>query len=115
SSVCSLRPCKSISYSVSKAGTDMFTRCLARELAPRRIRVNSVNPSVVRSNLQKSAGIFDSEAAYNKWVEEMRVHHPLSRTGTPDDIVSAVAFLASREASWITGAVLSVDGGRSVA
>lgn len=115
SSVCSLRPCTSLSYSVSKAGLDMMTKCMARDLAKDRIRVNSVNPGVVESNLQKSAGLFDSEEAYQQWIASMNAAHPLGRPGAPRDIASAVRFLCSSEASWITGAILSVDGGRAVA
>jgi NAD(P)-dependent dehydrogenase (short-subunit alcohol dehydrogenase family) len=115
SSVCSLRPCSSLSYSVSKSGTDMFTKVLARELAPFGVRVNTVNPGVVRSNLHVSAGLFTTGEAYEKWLEQVRPAHPLSRTGEVSDVVDAILFLASKEASWITGASLSVDGGRSVA
>ena len=116
SSVCSLRPCSSLSYSVSKAGVDMFTKSLARELAPMRIRVNSVNPSVVRTNLQKSAGLFDDEASYSSWVTDMEPSHPIGRIGEPEDVAEAILFLAdSRKSGWTTGAIFSVDGGRSVA
>jgi len=116
SSVCSLRPCSSLSYSVSKAGMDMFTRCLARDLAPAKIRVNAVNPGVVRTNLQKSAGLFDDDESYGAWVEEMKSAHPLGRIGEPRDIAEAVLYLADGErAGWVTGAILSVDGGRAVA
>jgi len=114
SSVCSLRPCASLSYSVSKAGTDMFTKVLARELAPKGIRVNAINPGVVRSNLQISAGLFASHEAYDEWVEKMKPSHPLG-IGEPADLIGALLFLASTEARWITGATLSVDGGRAVA
>jgi len=115
SSVCSLRPCASLSYSVSKAGTDMFTKVLARELAVYRIRVNAVNPGVVRSNLQYSAGLFSSEASYENWIEEMKRAHPLGEIGEPSDITNIVLFLTSNEAKWITGAIVSVDGGRAIA
>jgi NAD(P)-dependent dehydrogenase (short-subunit alcohol dehydrogenase family) len=116
SSVCSLRPCGSLSYSVSKAGVDMFTKSLARELAPSRVRVNAVNPSVVRTNLQKSAGLFDDEAGYDKWVADMEPNHPIGRIGEPDEIAEAILFLADpRKSGWTTGAVLSIDGGRGIA
>jgi NAD(P)-dependent dehydrogenase (short-subunit alcohol dehydrogenase family) len=116
SSVCSLRPCASLSYSVSKAGVDMFTKSLARELAPMRIRVNSVNPSVVRTNLQRSAGLFDDDAGYARWVSDMEAAHPIGRIGEPDEIAEAILFLGDpRTSGWTTGAVLSVDGGRGIA
>ena len=115
SSVCSLTPCTSMSYSVSKAGLDMMTKCLAKDLANQNIRVNAVNPGVVESNLQKSAGLFADEEDYQSWISKMQVMHPLGRAGVPTDVAAAIMFLASSHASWITGATLSVDGGRAIA
>jgi NAD(P)-dependent dehydrogenase (short-subunit alcohol dehydrogenase family) len=114
SSVCSVRPCISLSYSVSKAGMDMFTKALAKELAPKGIRVNGVSPSVVRSNLQLSAGWFPTDRASEEWLDQMRAAHPIGRIGEPRDVVEAIRFLASDQAGWITGATLAVDGGRTV-
>ena len=115
SSVCSLRPCTSLSYSVSKAGLDMFTKCLARDLAPKGIRVNAVNPGVVESSLQMSAGLFADENEYKDWVDQMAAAHPLGRVGTPDDVAASVIFLLGEESGWTTGAILSIDGGRAIA
>lgn len=116
SSVCSLRPCSSLSYSVSKAGVDMFTKSLARELAPTGVRVNAVNPSVVKTNLQKSAGLFADDSSYGDWVSDMEGSHPLGRVGEPEEIADAILYLADpRTSSWTTGAVLSIDGGRGIA
>jgi NAD(P)-dependent dehydrogenase (short-subunit alcohol dehydrogenase family) len=114
SSVCSLRPCASLSYSVTKAGLDMMTKVLARELAASRIRVNAVNPGVVRTNLQITAGLLEGEAAYQKWAAGMADLHPLGRIGEPNDVAALVDFLVGSEAGWITGGIFSVDGGRAI-
>ena len=111
SSVCSLRPCSSIAYSVTKAGVDMFTKCLAKELAPFKIRVNAVNPGVVRSNLQLSAGIVND---YEEFLTNMEKLHPLGRNGEPSDVAKMICFLCSTDTSWITGSIVSVDGGRAL-
>jgi NAD(P)-dependent dehydrogenase (short-subunit alcohol dehydrogenase family) len=114
SSVCSLRPCTSVSYSVSKAGIDMLTKVLAKDLAKYNIRVNAVNPGVVESNLQISAGLVSSDVDYRIWLEKMKPMHPLGRLGSPKDVASVVRFLCSADASWITGSIVSVDGGRAL-
>jgi NAD(P)-dependent dehydrogenase (short-subunit alcohol dehydrogenase family) len=116
SSACSLFPyssCTSTCYSVSKAGVDLLTKRLALELAPEKIRVNAVNPGVVESDIWKRSGI--KEEDYLKWKAEItKTKHPLGRTGEPEDIAHTVSFLASGKADWITGAIISVDGGYSV-
>ncbi|MBF6555964.1 MAG: SDR family oxidoreductase [Acidimicrobiales bacterium] len=114
SSICSRRPCESLSYSVSKAALDMFTMHLAKDLARYSIRVNSVNPGVVKTNLQLGSGLFEDKAAYERWLKEMAALHPLGG-GSVEDVASAVLFLLGRGSTWITGTVLAVDGGRAVA
>lgn len=111
SSVCSLRPCGSVAYSVSKAGVDMLTKCMAKELAVYGIRVNAINPSVVRSKLQTSAGIVDD---YESFLAQMAPLHPLGRNGVPEDLAPIVELLLSENSTWITGACISVDGGRAL-
>jgi 3-oxoacyl-[acyl-carrier protein] reductase len=90
-------------YSASKAGLIGFTRALAREVAARNITVNAVAPGFVPTTLTESLPA-DLKDASLKAI-------PLGRWGTPEDVAHAVAFLASDEAGYITGQVLSVDGG----
>ncbi|MFF4504451.1 SDR family NAD(P)-dependent oxidoreductase [Streptomyces sp. NPDC001401] len=89
-------------YSAAKAGLGSLTRTMAAHVAARGVRVNLVVPGTVRTSAWEGR---DDE------LETMRGLYPLGRVGEPDDIASAVAFLASREASWITGTALTVDGG----
>ncbi|HMB70613.1 MAG TPA: glucose 1-dehydrogenase [bacterium] len=99
-----------LAYCVSKAGLDQFTRCLALEVAPHGVRVNSVNPGVVRTNLHRAGGM--AEDAYAGFLEHGKDTHPLGRIGEPDDVAAAIQFLLSDESGWITGETLPVDGGR---
>jgi NAD(P)-dependent dehydrogenase (short-subunit alcohol dehydrogenase family) len=100
-----------LAYCVSKAGLDQLTRCLALELAPQGVRVNAVNPGVVRTNLHRAGGM--SEDRYAAFLEHSKTTHPLGRVGEPADVAAAIAFLASDAAAWITGETLAVDGGRN--
>ncbi len=93
-------------YSATKAAVDAVTRSLAKELGPRKIRVNSVNPGMVETEGTHSAGIIKSD--FQKQVEATT---PLGRIGQPQDIAPAVAFLASSDSSWITGETLYISGG----
>jgi 3-oxoacyl-[acyl-carrier protein] reductase len=88
-------------YAAAKGALHATTRSLARELASRGITVNCVSPGLIDTAM--SAGAFD-EATIRRLV-------PLQRAGTPDDVAHAVAFLASDAASYITGQILSVNGG----
>lgn len=93
-------------YSATKGAVDALTRSLAKELAPRKIRVNSVNPGMVETEGTHAAGITGGD--FRKQLEAMT---PLGRIGQPGDIAPAVAFLASADSSWITGETLYVTGG----
>lgn len=97
-------------YCVSKAAVDHATRCAALELAPRGVRVNAVNPGVVRTEIHLRGGM-DPES-YREFLERSRRTHPLGRIGTPEEVADLVAFLASDRAGWITGATVPIDGGR---
>ncbi|MFI1358864.1 SDR family NAD(P)-dependent oxidoreductase [Streptomyces sp. NPDC020898] len=89
-------------YSAAKAGLASLTRTLAGHAAARGVRVNLVEPGTVRTT---------AWAGRDAELEALRELYPLGRVGEPEDIASAVAFLASRDASWITGTTLRVDGG----
>ena len=94
-------------YSAIKGGVSSLTRSLAVELGPRRIRVNAVCPGTVPT---PGARQMNSDAIY----EARRQRTPLGRLGTPEDIAAAAVFLASAEASFITAAVLRIDGGITI-
>ena len=101
-----------LAYCVSKAGLDQLTRCAALELAAKGVRVNAVNPGVVVSGLHRSGGM--SEEAYAAFLEHSKSTHPLGRVGSAHEIAELICFLASDRAGWITGATVSIDGGRAL-
>src|SRR5207244_10710835 len=90
-------------YAASKAGLIGFTKSLARELASRSITVNAIAPGFITTDM--TAGLSDE---IKKTIQSQI---PLGKTGTPENVASAAAFLASGEASYITGQVICVDGG----
>ena len=93
-------------YSGTKGAVDAITRSLAKELGPRKIRVNALNPGMVETEGVRSAGIAESD--FRKQVEAQT---PLGRIGQPQDIAPAAVFLASSDSAWITGETLLVAGG----
>ena len=106
--VATLAPPAAAVYSASKASVDAITRSLAKELGPKRIRVNAVNPGMIETEGTTSAGISHKENDFRKSIEAQT---PLGRIGQPDDIAPAVSFLASDDAKWITGETLYISGG----
>ncbi|HEX6731946.1 MAG TPA: SDR family oxidoreductase [Pyrinomonadaceae bacterium] len=100
-----------LAYCVSKAAIDQLTRCAALEVAAKGVRVNAVNPGVVVTEIHKRGGM--TEEAYAAFLEHSKQTHPIGRVGHPGEIAELVTFLASDNASWITGATYSIDGGRA--
>lgn len=99
-----------LAYNMSKAALDQFTQCVALELADRGVRVNSVNPGVVITNIHKRGGMDD--ATYAAFLEHSKSTHALGRPGNAIEVAETIAFLGSERASFITGAIVPVDGGR---
>jgi 3-oxoacyl-[acyl-carrier protein] reductase len=99
-------PANSLVYSATKAALDTVTRVLAQELAPRKIRVNSLNPGGVETEGTHSMGVIGSD-----FEKDMIRRTPLGRLGQPDDIAKVAVFLASDDAGWITGERLTAAGG----
>lgn len=100
-----------LAYCVSKAGVDQLTRCAALELANKGIRVNAVNPGVIRTELHLRGGM--DEKAYEAFVEHSKTTHPLGRIGNPEEVAELIVFLASDRSAWMTGTTISIDGGRA--
>src|SRR4029077_2231465 len=101
-----LTPANSAGYSATKGAVEAITGVLAKELGPRRIRVNAVLPGVVLTEGVRAGGF--AEGDFGK---EMEARTPLGRIGQPDDIAPAVVFLAAEDSAWITGESLLVAGG----
>lgn len=104
--VSTLAPPNAAVYSASKAAVDAITKSLGKELGHRNIRVNSINPGMIETEGTHTAGIMTSDLRKNTESQT-----PLGRIGHPTDIAPAVVFLASDEASWITGETLFISGG----
>jgi 3-oxoacyl-[acyl-carrier protein] reductase len=93
-------------YTGTKGAVDAITRVLAKELGPKKIRVNAVNPGITLTEGVKAAGFEGSE-----FVNDEVAKTPLGRIGQPDDIADVVTFIASDEARWVTGSLLQAGGG----
>jgi len=101
-----LTPPNTSVYSATKAAVDAVTRSLAKELGPRNIRVNSINPGMVETEGVHAGGFAESD-----FRKQLEAQTPLGRIGQPQDIAPAAVFLASRDAAWITGETLVIAGG----
>lgn len=93
-------------YTATKASVDSITRVLAKELAPRKIRVNAISPGAVETEGAHAMGMIGSEMEAG-----LVAMTPLGRMGQPSDIASVAAFLASPDSGWITGEIIAVSGG----
>ncbi len=102
--VSEMTPPASSIYTGTKGAVDAITRVLAKELGPRKIRVNSVNPGYTETEGNAGMRKTEMEAGFI-------AQTPLGRAGVPDDIADVVTFLASEDARWVTGALLQVGGG----
>ncbi|KAI8498108.1 hypothetical protein Bbelb_240520 [Branchiostoma belcheri] len=99
-----------LAYSISKVALDQFTRCVALELASKQIRVNSVNPGVIPTDIFKRGGMTDEEIV--QLMEHCKSTHALGRVTEVSEVAKTIAFLASSDASFITGAQVPVYGGK---
>jgi 3-oxoacyl-[acyl-carrier protein] reductase len=99
-------PANTAVYTATKASVDAISSVLAKELAPRKIRVNAVNPGMIATEGVISAGLHEGDM--RKWIESTT---PLGRIGTVQEIAAAVAFFASDDASYVTGETLHGTGG----
>jgi 3-oxoacyl-[acyl-carrier protein] reductase len=104
--VSTLAPANTSVYSATKGAVDAVTKSLAKELGPRKIRVNSINPGLVITEGVQSAGFEGSDLQ-----KDFEAKAPLGRVGQPKDIAPAAVFLASDDSAWLTGETLVISGG----
>ncbi|WP_286080308.1 SDR family NAD(P)-dependent oxidoreductase [Parablautia intestinalis] len=115
SSVSSEKAGGSISYCTSKAGVDMLTKYMAQELGKYNIRVNSINPAAVYTNIYIASGDYTREE-YDEWSEQKASSYPLGRIGdAKKDLAPTIELLLSDKTLWTTGARYIIDGGKSIA
>ncbi len=101
-----VNPPNTVVYTATKGAVDAVTRVLAKELGPRKIRVNSLNPGIIETEGTRATGYAGSD-----FEKQLVAQTPLGRTGQPDDIAPVAVFLASDESRWVTGDTLAVSGG----
>jgi len=102
----SMEPAGSALYTATKSAVDSITRVLSKELGPRKIRVNSINPGMVDTEGSRAGGFIGSEMA-----TVMANTTPLRRIGAPEDIALVAAFLSSDDSRWLTGEIILASGG----
>jgi 3-oxoacyl-[acyl-carrier protein] reductase len=101
-----LTPANTSVYSATKAAVDAVTRSLAKELGPRKIRVNAINPGMVETEGVHAAGLHESD-----FRKQLEAQTPLGRIGQTEDVTPAVVFLASGDSAYITGETMLITGG----
>ena len=101
-----LTPPNAVVYTATKGAVDAVTRVLAKELGPRKIRVNAINPGLIDTEGTHAMGVIG-----NDFEKQAVALTPLGRIGQPDDIAPVAVFLASDESRWVTGDTLAVSGG----
>jgi 3-oxoacyl-[acyl-carrier protein] reductase len=106
SGVSTINPPNTSVYTATKAAVDSITGVLSKELGPRKIRVNSINPGMIETEGVHSAGFIESD--FRKWVE---TQSPLGRIGQSDDIAPTAVYLASSDSKYLTGETIRVTGG----
>jgi len=106
STVSSLTPPATAVYAATKGAVDAVTHVLAKELGPKKIRVNSINPGIVETEGVHTAGFIGSDLQ-----KELEAQTPLGRIAQPDDIAPIAVFLASADSGWLTGETLLASGG----
>lgn len=102
-----------LSYCISKAALDQFTKCIALELAPKGIRVNAINPAAIRTPLYRALGMSSDEE--QEIFDTYKSRYPVGRIGEVSDTSAAIEYLTGDSASFITGSLFPVDGGALVA
>jgi 3-oxoacyl-[acyl-carrier protein] reductase len=106
SAITEINPPNTVVYTATKGAVNAITAVLSKELAPRRIRVNSINPGGVETEGAVTAGVIGSD-----WEKQMVADTPLGRIGQPGDIAPLATFLASNDSGWLTGELLTASGG----
>ena len=106
SGVSTIKPPNTSVYTATKGAVDAITGVLAKELGPRKIRVNSINPGMIETEGVRTAGF--NEGDFRKWIESQS---PLGRIGQPDDISPTAVYLASSDSKYLTGETVRVTGG----